>query len=433
MADARGWIARVGAVAVATMLVAGGTTIGLEPANATTDVAASRPVGSPVQVRADVPAPPVQQFNAPTCEGTTPNPPAHAAGPVPDLTAVFGQRLVDYNAGHAVILYSDSGENGGLTPNCGVTFVAGVGPVSQWMYCTDRLEALCNGTDADGNLTESGVTVPGLQERPDNARLTSDQQKLVAYVLQHDLAVSPVPYGLAPGAAQASNATSPERQARQFLVWCITDRSFFDNPGNHLIGEWCDANIGTTAHQQYLAAMTSAPVLSIAAEAAKVQPGQQARFDVTTNLYEQPITVTSNASDLAVCSGDATLSGGVLTVVGTDPTKTTTITLCTTSTVATTISVALSGQVTSLDQIVWTQSPGEVHSQACQVYAILHSSPKQVSAAATIEFEAMLAESGSSIPWGAGVGALALIALGAAGIVAGLRQTNGNAGTGSRA
>lgn len=85
--------------------------------------------------RADVPSPPASEpFTAPLCEGETTYDPM--AGDefqgIDDLTRVWGQRLSDYNAGQVVVLYGKYGDTGG-TPACGVRYVDGIGPVSEWM------------------------------------------------------------------------------------------------------------------------------------------------------------------------------------------------------------------------------------------------------------------------------------------------------------
>src|SRR5690606_17420614 len=68
-------------------------------------------LSAPEHAAADVPPGPVEEFGAALCPGTTLDDPTDAAGPVSDLTLVFGQRLTDYSEGKVVPLYDVFGSN----------------------------------------------------------------------------------------------------------------------------------------------------------------------------------------------------------------------------------------------------------------------------------------------------------------------------------
>lgn len=139
---------------------------------------------------ADVPPiPETEPFRAPLCPGTTTNDPAAGDLGVADLTMVFGERLASYNAGHIVPLYDLNGYGREtFPPLCGVRYVEGVGPVSEWMFCTDLFSKVCgdtlpDGTLADGNL-DAATPIEPMERLDGNDRITRDQERLVAYLIQ---------------------------------------------------------------------------------------------------------------------------------------------------------------------------------------------------------------------------------------------------------
>lgn len=333
---------------------------------------------------ADIPDPPVvEPFTAPLCEGTTPSDPADAAGPVPDLTLVFGQRLVDYNSGQLVHLYGSAGENSQV-PSCTVRHVDGVGPVSEWTYCTDIELHTCNYTTEDGSLVafppsedpEFPVpdSVPGPTPFPGNARLTEEQERLIAYIIRTDI---PVIDGV-DGSGTASNADDASRTNRQYLVWCISD------PGVDFLVDYCAANLDAAQQQRLLALVPAEAELTFALspDSTDLDIGETAHVSVTTNVYNQPIVLSITGGEATVCEGDASLTGGALTVNGTDAATDTTIVLCVTTTTAGTVTISGSATPTSREHLSWVQSTPD-----CQVYATFESSrAAPVTSSATVQF-----------------------------------------------
>jgi hypothetical protein len=332
--------------------------------------------------RADVPDPSASEpFNAPLCEGTTIYDPTQGdeeAG-IPDMTLVWGQRLIDYNNGQVVILHGASGRNNG-TPACTVRYVDGVGPVSEWAYCTDHDSYPCTITNADGELTAGA----GLQHLDSNGRLSLEQERLIAYIVRHDMPV------VGPSGNVASNADPFTRTSRQALVWCVSD------PEEVFLEGFCEANMNTAEQQRLLALVPAETELSfdLRAEDVDLEVGDTARVDVTTNVYGQPIALAIDGGLATVCEGDASLSGGVLTVHGLDAAISTTITLCITTDEAGTVTVSGSATSASREQISWVQSPGS-EGMICQVFATFETTrAATITGSAAVQFRAVPAAVG---------------------------------------
>ena len=348
---------------------------------------------------ADVPNPPAAApFNAPLCEGApTAQNPAEATGAVPDLTLVFGQRLIDYNNGQIVVLYDDGGGQGsGSSVACAVRYVEGAGAVSEWMYCTDMESKTCSETSSTGELMHDTTVIGGLEYHSENARLSPDQSRIIAYILQHDM---PVTRWTAPfDSLTASNATEDARTARQLLVWCISDTA---SAKAAPWGAFCDANIDATVQQGILAKTPAAAALTFAVDAAStgLEVGDTARINVTTNLFNRPIAlVMTGAGTLTLCGGAATLVGTELTVAGTDASSPATVTLCIVATAPGTVSLAGSGTPANQEQISWAQSPGAPPGIVCQVFATFETTrAAAVSGNADVVFSAVAAVGGFSI------------------------------------
>lgn len=351
-------------------------------------------------------APPVVQvlpaaaFNAPRCEGTTQLDPTQDLGPVTDLTKVFGQRLTDYNNGQAVVLYDAFGENtdNGYPALCGTHFVAGVGAVSEWMFCTDIWSHVCSGTDAGGNLVDvDGTVIPGMDPKSGNPKLSNDQEKLVAYLIQNGHSYSGTGY-YDFGATQAvQNGNSNERASLQSLVWCISDP--VDLAAHNSVYEvqrqtTCADNMGPAEQARLLTLIPNAPTVQLAFtdSGSTLQVGDTATFTLTTNLYNQPIDLSASgvAGTLKVSSGNATITGSTLTVPGTDPSVNTTVTLGFTSTASGTVTALASALPASTTHIGWNQSPGvSGDGVPCQVFATFNETNQlAVSAQANATFAA---------------------------------------------
>lgn len=344
---------------------------------------------SGIAAQADVPDPPsAAEFTAPLCPGSTAFDPTQNAGaPVLDLTSVFGERLVTYNAGGIVPLYDAFGgsvllgptgtvqSEAAYPPMCGTRYVASVGhAVSEWMFCTDRLSQSCGDTNGAGGLVDhDGSPIAPMTSLARNPRLDSDQEKLIAYLIQNGHAYQGVGDQSWSGATRAvSDGTTDERAALQTLIWCISDPATDASD----FATTCDANIDAGEQARLLRMIPDAPSLEIALSSptTPVAVGDTARLAIATNILNQPIqlAIGGSAADVAVCSGPATLSAGVLTVAGTDPTATTTIELCAVPSEAGTVTVDASATPPSTSHIGWSQSVNPLLTVPCQVYGTFH-------------------------------------------------------------
>lgn len=182
----------------------------------------------------------------------------------------------------------------------------------------------------------------------------------------------------------ASNADPDSRGARQGLVWCISD------PDVSTVEGFCEANMNAAEQQRILAltATESELAFDLRADDSDLEVGETARVDVTTNVYGQPIALTIDGGSATVCEGDASLSGGLLTVEGADAATSTTVTLCITAVEAGTVTVSGSVTAASREQISWAQSPG-AEGIACQVFATFETARAvPVTASAAVQFRA---------------------------------------------
>jgi hypothetical protein len=273
----------------------------------------------PTAARADVPIPLVAApFNAPLCPGQTLADPQDA-GPgavVPDLTLVFGDRLDQYNAGGVVVLYDYAGENrsdGGYPPLCGVRHVAGVGAVSEWMFCTDLFSNVCGSTGANGELLDDvgNPMAPLADLGSRNPKLTDDEEKIIAYLVRHGHAftVPPANAGgaVVPSGVARADGTSLERLALQELIWCVSDGP----TGWAELDKVCNAMIDATEQARILSLVPDAPVVDLSLGTTSTDPlafGETVVVTLRTNVYEQPIDLTAAGlvGTLTVLSGPAT-------------------------------------------------------------------------------------------------------------------------------
>ena len=349
------------------------------------------PAPGPENARADVPNPPATlPFTAPLCAGTTDwDPTTNTGYEVVDLTEVFGERLTNYNAGHIVPLYdsvggsallADDGTNTGdaaYPPICGTRYVAELGTaVSEWMYCTD-LEALsCGDTDAQGRLVNvHGEILAPMTPLDRNPKLSVEQEKLIAYLIQHGHSYAGVGSQFWGGATEArSDLGSNERMALQTLVWCVSDPV----STNADFIATCAANMDATEQARLLSMIPTVAALDIQIQGpgATLMLGETAHFTISTNIFNQPIQVvfggTANAQ-WSVCSGNAVLTGSVLTVSGTDPEAAQQVVLCATATAIGTATLEASATPPAMQHIGWHQSVNPLLSEPCQVYAAFHT------------------------------------------------------------
>lgn len=331
-------------------------------------------VGSIAQAPAATAAP----ANANTCAGTTDDTVTNSTGPIKDLTALVGRRATDYDAGKVVVLYDVWGSNTveALPPLCGTRNVGGAS-VSEWMFCTDIHKHSCGGTDASGSLiNKDGQQIAAPEPLTTKSKLSATQEKLIAYLIQHE-----VPYTGSGtydfGATIArSNGNSAERYSLQTLVWCISDVPGEKPDESELASRaaTCDASLPATEQARLLSLIPDdADITLNFGEGGKTYTaGTQAQFTLSTNIFGQPIDVAAagSAGSLVVVSGDATLAGGVLTVSGTEPLVSKTVTLGFTAATAASVTVSASAHPAAVEHISWNQSSGvALDGIGCQLYA----------------------------------------------------------------
>ena len=337
---------------------------------------------------ADVPPVPVADFTAPLCPGQTTFDPTARPGtePIPNLARVFaGPRLDDFNAGETVLLYDSLGMNpdtGGYPPVCATRYVAGVGAVSEWLFCTDLYSHTCGRSGSTGALVdEDGDPMPGLRDiGTTNPRLGPDpitraeQEKIIAYLVRHGHPYDVIPTqstSLLPDLSARADGTTDQRTALQDLIWCISD----PNSGWAALEAVCDAVMDATEQQRILAMIPDVPVveLDLVSPTATLAVGDTATITLHTNLYNQPIALVSTgaAGTLSVLSGPATLGAGTITVTGTDPAVSTTVEIGVTATAAGDVMLEAATEPVRVEDFSWLQSAGDFYGDGtdCQVYA----------------------------------------------------------------
>lgn len=365
---------------------------------------------------ADTPDPQVvAPFQAPTCAGETAADPTQNTGyAVEDLTSVFGERLTAYNAGAIVPLYDAYGgsvlltsdgtntEQAAYPPVCGTRYVASLdSAVSEWMYCTDRAAQSCADTDSAGRLVDhDGNPLNPMTGLSGNARLMPEQERLIAYLVQHGHSYAGTGDQSWGGVTYArSDAGTNERAALQTLIWCISDPSTDASD----FATTCEASMDEAEQARLLAMIPEDPELSLSLTGATspLAVGDTADFEVSTNVFDQPIIVTTGGTasgDWSVCAGDATLAGTTLTVHSSgDPAAPKTIALCITATSTGSASLHLSASPPSTTHIGWAQSVGNNLPEGCQVYATFHE-VDQLALTATAEASFVAAPSPTPTP-----------------------------------
>lgn len=333
------------------------------------------------------PLPPEEQitepFQAPLCTGETENDPRNDPNPyvITDWTQMFGERITDYNAGRMVVLYDTSGRGSGELPACGTRHEAGIGASSEWMYCTDFTSKTCTNIDTDGSLVEEGVPVDPLEDIGSNPRLTADQERLVRHILTTEIPVETLS-----GPVIISDATELSREARQHAVWCITDYSpemvndYSPEPIKRL-GFLCDTNFSEAQVQAMLDSLPEDPVfesvLSTSSSSTAIEPGETVEVEVTSNVYDTPITVEAPGAEVSVCpasEGLAAIVDGQL-VLSPSELPTETVRLCVTWQAAGThdIDFSVTPDASTTRALSWVQSPTLIDGIPCQVYSNFNS------------------------------------------------------------
>ncbi|MBL3699991.1 hypothetical protein D3228_10070 [Leucobacter luti] len=257
--------------------------------------------------------------------------------------------------------------------------------MSSWIYCTYDRASTCGWTNAEGKLERQGVVLPGLDYVDPDPRLTAEQRKLQAYIIQNDLPVLAGPNGTGGTVATdtvANNATPTSRQLRQNLVHCI------DNPERSSGVAFCAANMSPATQQRILEIIGSdtASLLTASGPAATVAAGAAGEVVVTTTLAGSPLQVSVTGGTATVCGGPATLTGSAL-VVAPDAELPAEITLCVTRPDTGTASVEVTGAPPVIENIGFAQSSRFAGDTLCQVFSAVESERRTtLQAQATIAF-----------------------------------------------
>lgn len=309
------------------------------------------------------PTPEADPFTAPACEGET---------PPPEDLLVTGQQLENYNRGGIAVLYGTEGfrdDEGANPPGCGVRYAASTGgPVSEWMYCTDKSQNGCLNVQDDGTLEvkDGSEKVDPMEWLDGNSKLSAEQARVIAYILQNEFPVTAAPNG---GATHVSNDTRLERSARQLAVWCVSDYVLFGEAGeNHA---WCNENMSAERQTEILTLVPEAPQLelSLSGVSPELPVGTTARLYVSTNLFNQAINLSAFGEAVTVCGGDATLTDGKLTVQGTDPNTPKRVERCVTGHTVGATTVTLEASPLGTKQLSWAQANHSADDSICQVFA----------------------------------------------------------------
>lgn len=334
---------------------------------------------------------PVGEFEATACLGSTNIDPATGQGSTPwgkSALLVSGERLTNFNDGHVVVLYDNTGStNSGGTPLCAVRFVEGVGAVSTWMYCTDLGKDSCGRTGRDGELLAgNGTELKPLENLDTNPKLSADDELLISWIVTHGFTDRSGTHH----AATIDSSTDSRYKVSQ-AVWCISDGAGGSN---------CRANTFPDGWQEStLEEMRSEAKLELTSpdQGAHLQVGQTTSFTIETNLLNRPLDVQvegAEPGDLHVVNGAATIADGKLTVTESP------VTFEYTPTSETGFTVGVEALVPRPDEINWHQSPGGVaRSFGCQIFSTFDSvAPTQLAAAVEVGFEAVPEETPTVTP-----------------------------------
>ncbi len=328
-------------------------------------------VASAPALAGDAPPGPVTAFNAPQCPGETDEDPADvkaaAHSGYTDLTRIFGDRLTSYNQGNVVPIYDTYGTAYDTYPAlCGTYYdTKSGGPKSVWMFCTDVTKKVCGDIGPNGSLTESSSPVGDLVDQPRNTRLSQEQERIIAWLLQNGHPYSGVGSQAFGDVTEANQTSTNHRMALQTLIWCVSDPI----TSNADLKATCAASLSPAEQTRILSMVPGTAVLDISlkAKGGKVRVGQTRTIKLRTNVLNQPITLTATGTartTLRVCGGRATLSGNSLRVKGADPTSSVTVKLCLTPTANGSYGLSASTKAIQSEELQWARA-----ADPCQVFA----------------------------------------------------------------
>lgn len=335
---------------------------------------------------ADVPPTAVGEFEASPCAGET-----NLADPA--LT-IAGTDLANYNAGSVVALYDSWGyaaSADSFPPLCAVRYVSeaaggpvGGGPVSAWMFCSDGSLAVCH----DGSPLNA---VGG------NDRLSDFDQRVFAYIVTNghtfQLLGDDYPYGgLSEVTTAVADAGTSERDALQYLLWCVTD---YSTPLAAPFSEFCDLNglDPASVESEYGFLMdTPLPGLTITSPASVVDASTTDTFTLVATAISSPITLAIDNGTLALCAGetDATLAGNILTL--TSSAETVDVQLCAKPVSSSPVVLSGSVQADSPNVLNWFHNGNA----DCQIFALFSGQHLLTATASTDVAAKALAATGAA-------------------------------------
>ena len=348
------------------------------------------------------------------CEGTTEYDPtedttylAETGGKSVNLLGLWGERYEAYEQGKTVPLYSNDGTGGenASAPLCVVQKGAD-GPATSWTYCTDQAKAVCGSYDLNGNITDmvpndDGASYPVGGQVPNegpNQRLSEEQQKVLAFLLSNEVAIPESAFNwnadFEAGAKVpvASNDSTLQRQARQYMTWCVTDPVDYggwDEGAGKYWYPFCEQAMPMGLQEDFAKAVANAnsAALQLAVSPTEATVGESVQVTVTTSMLRVPLDLfVSDGAAVAVAEeskGSATIAGNTLTVDTSGP-----VTLNLTSSKEGNYTVTVAGIHPQVSQLAWAQSPGKGHKgKECQIFSHFEDvDPQKLSAEGTVKF-----------------------------------------------
>ncbi|WP_430592096.1 Cys-Gln thioester bond-forming surface protein [Humidisolicoccus flavus] len=319
-----------------------------------------------------------EEFFATPCAGSTATDPT-TSGPAfyPNLLLVSGERLDNFNAGHSVPLYDAAGFGDiSYPPLCAVFFDAASGlAVSEWMFCTDIRSSVCGDVGPDGALTEDLVPVQPVTEVGTNPRLSSDQERVISWLIHNGFPFNGDGYYSWGGVTNATAAGSTnERYALQTLIWCVSDPVAASATGSEAErATTCEQSLPASEQERLLdlALPRAEYSLAVTPEALTVPAGETARVTVRTNVFETAITLASDPSSaLTLCDSteDATFVNGELVIGGTSGSQPAEVDICVTPSDDAAVTIAATVTPPANDHLIWNQSSNNAEIE-CQVFA----------------------------------------------------------------
>ncbi|MGB3413242.1 MAG: hypothetical protein WBA28_00855, partial [Microbacteriaceae bacterium] len=262
--------------------------------------------------------------------------------------------------------------------------VEGIGPVSEWMFCTDYFSYVCGATNEFGELlNKHGQVMAPLETLSGNPKFVGEEgkkkEKIISYLIKNGWdEYHGVGYFLrgAQTSLALAKTTWDERYNLQILIWCIsdypTDLSIAQETARKAT---CDQSIPDSAQLEILSKMPDSPqvMLNLIGGKLDLAVGETVTFHLQTNIYQQGISFSTAgpAGSLYIAPG-ASLAGTTLTVSGSDPAVLTDIEISFTAAAAGTFEMGVGFTPASESYLQWNQSPtlDTVTGKGCQVFSV---------------------------------------------------------------